>query len=313
MAGVLDVVDQRTQLVGANRLELLMFKLRCDQVYAINVFKVQEVQQMPKLTLIPKRHSVVAGVTHVRGQTIPVIDLSHAIRRGKLTDVKNCNIIIAEYNCTVQAFMVGSVDRIVNMNWDEVIPPPAGTGNKHFLTAITRYEDRLIEIIDVEKVLARITDYDSKISEGVLEHNIKDLSAGMRVLLVDDSSVGLSQGKRTLDQLGLEVVTETDGARGIALLRKWVAEGYDFEKNFLMLVTDAEMPEMDGYMLSAACRNEPALKDIHIILHTSLSGSFNVALSDKVGCDQFISKFQPDELAKMVQERIKKLNLTRRI
>ncbi|MBV1882320.1 MAG: chemotaxis protein [Pseudomonadales bacterium] len=305
MAGVLDVVDQRTQLVGANRLELLMFKLKCNQVYAINVFKVQEVQQMPKLTYIPQRHSVVAGVTHVRGHTIPVIDLSHAIRRGRLVDTENCNIIITEYNCTVQAFMVGSVDRIVNMNWEEIVPPPVGTGKKHFLTAITRYDDKMIEIIDVEKVLARITDYDTKISDGILDDNIKDLAAGLRILLVDDSSVALTQAKMTIEQLGVEVVTESDGARGLALLRKWVAEGYDFKNNFLLLVTDAEMPEMDGYMLTTACRSEAILRDIHIILNTSLSGNFNVAMANKVGCDEFISKFQPDRLAKMVQDQIK--------
>lgn len=307
MSNVLDVVDQRTQLVGENRLELLIFKLRCDQVYAINVFKVQEVLQMPKLSLLPQRHSVVAGITHVRGKTIPVIDLSHAIKRGRLADVKNCTIIIAEYNCSIQAFMVGSVDRIVNMNWDEIVPPPVGTGKEHFLTAITKYEDKLVEIIDVEKVLARITPYDNQISEGVLDINIKDLAADMRVLLVDDSTIGLSQAKEILVQLGLEVVTETNGARAFALLQEWVADGYDFQRDFLMLVTDAEMPEMDGYMLTSACRHDPVLQNIHIVLHTSLSGHFNVAMVEKVGCDDFISKFKPDALADLTQKRIKKL------
>lgn len=124
-------------------------------------------------------------------------------------------------------------------------------------------------------------------------------------MLVDDSSVALTQAKMTIEQLGVEVVTESDGARGLALLRKWVAEGYDFKNNFLLLVTDAEMPEMDGYMLTTACRSEAILRDIHIILNTSLSGNFNVAMANKVGCDEFISKFQPDRLAKMVQDQIK--------
>ncbi|MBL4795371.1 MAG: chemotaxis protein CheV [Pseudomonadales bacterium] len=306
MAGVLETVDQRTQLVGENRLELLMFTLRCKQVYAINVFKVQEVQKMPKLTLIPNRNPLVAGVTHVRGQTIPVIDLSLAIQRGKLTDVENCNVIISEYNRTIQAFMVGGVDRIVNMNWDEISPPPLGTGKDHFLTAITKFENEIVEILDVEKVLSQINAYDTKISEGVLDDDIKTLASGLRVLLADDSPIALSQAKNVLEQLGLEVVTVTDGAKALERLKKWAAEGFDFEKDLLMLVTDAEMPEMDGYMLTSAIRQDDRLQNIHVVLHTSLSGEFNLAMVDKVGCNDFISKFQPDTLGELCQTLIKK-------
>ncbi len=130
MAGILDTVDQRTQLVGENRLEILMFRLAGRQLFAINVFKVQEVLQLPKLTLMPQRHPFVCGVVNLRGQTLPVIDLSQAIGMRPLVPGPNSTIIVTEYNRSVQAFLVGGVDRIVNMNWESILPPPASAGRK---------------------------------------------------------------------------------------------------------------------------------------------------------------------------------------
>jgi len=305
MAGILETVDARTQLVGENRLELLMFRLQRDQIFAINVFKVQEVQKMPKLTLIPQRHPVVRGVTHVRGSTIPVIDLSMAIGMRPLDDQDNCNIIITEYNMSVQAFMVKGVDRIVNMNWEEIMPPPKGAGRKHFLTAITRVDNKIVEIIDVEKVLAQVTAYDTQVASNVLDPDIHELSAGLEVLLVDDSTVGLAQAQSILEQLGLKVHTAPDGARALRQLQAWAQSGLDMNKKLCMIVTDAEMPEMDGYRLTTECRRDPALHDMYIVLHTSLSGSFNKTMVQKVGCDEFLSKFQPNGLAEIVQKRIR--------
>src|SRR5690554_8191165 len=88
MSSILSSVDARTNLVGENRLELLLFNLGGTQKFAINVFKVQEVMRLPKLTLIPDRQPVVRGVTHLRGQTVPVVDLRHAIKMGPLKQVE---------------------------------------------------------------------------------------------------------------------------------------------------------------------------------------------------------------------------------
>ena len=305
MAGMLEAVDQRTQLVGENRLELLMFRLGGMQLFAINVFKVQEVVQLPRLNLMPHRHPSVAGVTHFRGRTIPVIDLSESIGLRPIDKDKPCNLIVTEYNNTVQGFMVGEVDRIINMNWSEILPPPDGTGRQHYLTAITRVNDRLVEIIDVEKVLAEISPYDTNISDEVIDHDLLSLAKGLEVLVVDDSSVGLAQCKSTLDHLNIKVHSATDGKRGLDLLKKWAGEGEDVPNKLLMMITDAEMPEMDGYRLTREVREDPRLKDLYIVLHTSLSGSFNKAMVQKVGCDDFLSKFQPDKLATIIQERIR--------
>ena len=305
MASILDTVDQRTQLVGENRLELLMFRLQRGNLFAINVFKIQEVQTMPKLTVMPQSHPNVVGVTHARGRTIPVIDLSAAIGLGPLQDRTNCNIIISEYNRSIQAFMVKSVDRIVNMNWDEIMPPPKGTGRSHYLTAITKLDKQIVEIIDVEKVLQEIAPCNTTVNPSLIDNDIVSLANGIEILAVDDSSVGLSQVRETIGQLGIKIMSARDGATALRMLKKWADEGIEVPRKLAMVITDAEMPEMDGYRLTKEIRDDARLKDLFVILHTSLSGSFNNAMIQKVGCDAFLSKFEPDKLALTVQDRIR--------
>jgi len=305
MANLLDSIDQRTKLVGENRLELLTFRLKGSQLFAMNVFKIQEVLQLPKLNLLPQSNPVVAGVTTVRGNTISVIDLSQAIGRSPIVQDETANIIVTEYNRSIQAFLIGSVDRIVNLNWEDVLAPPKATGRGHFLTAITNIDGKIVEIIDVERVLSDVISFDSHISEDVLDQALFEKAQGMDVLLVDDSPVAIGQVKSALLQLGLNVMVETDGLKGLRRLQRLQGEGYDFASKMLLVITDAEMPEMDGYSLTTEIRKDPALKDLYVILHTSLSGSFNEAMVKKVGCDDFLSKFQPDLLAHTVQDRIR--------
>lgn len=304
MAGILDSVDQRTQLVGENRLEILMFRLAGRQLFAINVFKVQEVLQMPKLTLMPHRHRFVCGVVNLRGQTLPVIDLSQAIGMRPIVPDERSTIIVTEYNRSVQAFLVGGVDRILNLNWESILPPPGGAGRQHYLTAITKVEEQLVEIIDVEKVLAEIVPYNAKISGDRLADPVLERARGREVLLVDDSSVALAQLRETLSQLGLKMHVATDGLKGLHMLKKWADAGEVMTDKLLMVFTDAEMPEMDGYRLTTEIRQDPRLKDLYVVLHTSLSGSFNEAMVKKVGCNNFLSKFQPDKLVDVIRERL---------
>ena len=305
MAGVMDAVNQRTQLVGQNRLELLLFRLDGPQLYGINVFKVREVLQCPKLTLIPKSHPVVCGVASIRGATIPILDLAMATGAGALKDQSNPFVIITEYNTKTQGFLVRSVERIVNMNWEDIHPPPKGTGHDHYLTAVTRMDDQLVEIIDVEKVLAEVSPSPETITQGVVDVETQSKALSLRVLTVDDSSVARKQVARCLQTVGVEVVSLNDGRQALDYLRKLVAEGKDPAEEFLMMISDIEMPEMDGYTLTAEIRNDPRMQKLHIILHTSLSGVFNQAMVKKVGADGFLAKFRPDDLASRVVDRIK--------
>ena len=305
MTGILSSVDARTQLVGQNRLELLLFHLGGHQYFAINVFKVQEVMRLPNLTKIPDCHPSVRGLCHVRGHTVPVVDLRAAISMGRAqTDVKDCNIIVTEYNMTVQAFMVGGVDRIVNMNWNEILAPPSAAGRHHYLTAITRIDDKIIEIIDVEKVLAEISPYNQQLSEESYNRSLLEKVRGKDILIVDDSKVAIEQMKQVLTPMGLNIVEAHNGLEAYQTLMHWKEEGRDLHDRLTMIITDAEMPEMDGYMLTTEIRQDPELKDIIVVLHTSLSGNFNKAMVEKVGCDGFLSKFKPHALAEEVQKLI---------
>ncbi|MBB3168529.1 chemotaxis protein CheV [Simiduia aestuariiviva] len=307
MSKLMESIDARTKLVGENRLELLLFRLAGRQMYALNVFKIQEVVQIPPITIMPHRHAAVRGVTHLRDQTISVIDLSAAIGLRPLPDITTSNMIVTEYNRSIQGFLVRSVDRIVNLNWEVILPPPSGSGRSHFLTAITHIDNQIVEVLDVERVLADIIPYDTRVSQEVLDAELaaKAKAANMTLLMADDSSTALGQVRDTLKHLGVTVIGVQDGLQALTLLRRWLSEGVDVYSHIFMLITDAEMPEMDGYRLTHEIRNDPRLKDLYVVLHTSLSGSFNNAMVEKVGCNGFLSKFQPDSLAELVQNRLR--------
>ena len=311
MAKVLDSVDQRTQLVGENRLELLLFRINATQLFAINVFKVKEVVKLPSLNTMPGSHSNISGVANIRGTSIPVIDLRSAIGFRPITGEHDANMIITEYNRSVQAFKVGKVEHIVNMTWSDILPPPKSAGNHNYLTAITHIEvdgnKQLVSIIDVEKVLAEIIRYDITLSEGVLDEKLVHEMMGRKILIADDSSTARKQIKDTLEPLGIEILEVSDGLQALRTLQKWCDEGKSVQDELLMLITDAEMPEMDGYKLTHEIRNDKRMSDLYITLNTSLSGNFNHAMVEKVGCDRFISKFQPDLLVDVVQQRLREL------
>ncbi|MBB1295911.1 chemotaxis protein CheV [Pseudoalteromonas sp. SG43-1] len=305
MAGILDSVNQRTQLVGQNRLELLLFKLRGRQRFGINVFKVREVLQCPPLTSMPKSNPYIRGVAHIRGQTISVIDLSMAVGGRPIDNIKDSFIIIAEYNRSVQGFLVGGVERIVNMNWEKIMPPPSGAGRYSYLTAVTEIENELVEILDVEKILNEICPVNTEVSAEVAQSGDIQRDLGERIVFIaDDSAVARNQVKRALEPLGVQTELAKNGKEALIRLKE-IAEldcNNDITERVALLISDVEMPEMDGYTLTAEIKADPKLAPLHVILHTSLSGVFNQAMIEKVGADDFIAKFNPDELATAVKK-----------
>ena len=300
MASVLDSVNQRTQLVGQNRLELLLFRLNGRQRFGINVFKVREVLQCPPLTVMPKLNSCIRGVAHIRGQTISVIDLSMAMGKRPIQDISKCFIIISEYNRSVQGFLVHSVERIINMNWESILPPPKGAGRINYMTAVTEVDGELVEILDVERILNEISPVSTEVSTELVEASVERNPHGRPVLVADDSSVARKQVQRALEAIGVQCVLAKDGREALNMLLEMAKQGPILDQ-IALVISDIEMPEMDGYTFTAEIRNNPNLKDLHVILHTSLSGVFNQAMVQKVGANNFIAKFQPDELAKAVQ------------
>jgi two-component system chemotaxis response regulator CheV len=311
MAGILDSVNQRTQLVGQNRLELLLFKLQGKQVYGINVFKVKEVLQCPKLTMMPQRHPVVRGVAHIRGGTIPIMDMGMATGQMAIPEdaIPNSFVIITEYNRKTQGFLVGGVERIVNLNWEEIHPPPKGAGADNYLTAVTRIDNKLVEIIDVEKILSEVAPVKETVNEEFVEEvSERNAEKSPTVLVVDDSVVARKQIQNCLQAIGITVITKNDGKQAFDYLRDLVSDGSSIKDHINLMISDVEMPEMDGYTLTTLCKDDHRLTPLYIMLHTSLSGVFNQAMVEKVGADDFMAKFSPDELAEKVMEIIDRLN-----
>jgi len=304
MAGVLETVNQRTQLVGENRLELLLFRMEGPQVYGINVFKVKEVLQCPDLTVLPRSHPVVRGVAHLRIGTIPIMDLSMATGNAPISNIDNAFVIITEYNLKTQGFLVAGVERIVNMNWGDIHPPPKGTGREHYLTAVTEIDSKLVEIIDVEKVLAEVSPMNETMSENVVSEAVAEEAKKQHVLIVDDSKIARKQVQRCLEEIGVEVTALNDGMQAWNHLQELTDAGERPQDKYLMMISDIEMPEMDGYTLTSNVRADSRIADFHIVLHTSLSGVFNKAMVEKVGADGFIAKFNPDILGEEVAKRI---------
>jgi two-component system chemotaxis response regulator CheV len=301
MSSIMHNVDQRTQLAGHNRMELLLFRLNGRQRFGINVFKVREVINTPKLIRMPKSHSIVRGIAHIRGKTISILDLSLATTGRPLRDTEQSSVIITEYNRLVQGFQVGSVDRIVNMNWKDVLPPPSGASGSSYLTAVAKVDGELVQIVDVEKVLDEVNRAGGAGHEKLESAVEARADAGQwQVLVVDDSTVARNQIKRTLEKIGVEVALAKNGEEGLQLLQSWAEAPEQPLKRLLMVISDVEMPKMDGYTLTTAIRQDDRLRNLNVLLHTSLSGVFNNELVQRVGASDFLAKFHPTELAERV-------------
>lgn len=302
MAGVLESVDMRTRLAGHNRLELLLFRMNGRQRYGINVFKVREVIECPPLRRIPTAHAAVRGVATIRGRTLPVIDLGVILGARHSLRGDNHYVVVTEFNRSVQGFLVSSVDRIVNMNWNEILPAPLGSGMGNYLTAVTKLDDELIEILDVEKVLAEVVPRPLDVSGAVLTSR-PDMAKQLPILVADDSSTARKMIARTLDQVGIKYHMATNGREALNMLKGWAASG-NIHDQIGLVVSDIEMPEMDGYTLTTEIKKDPALKGLYVLLHSSLSGVFNDSMVKKVGADRFLAKFNSDDFAKLVLEII---------
>ncbi len=286
---------------AGTRLELLLFRLNGSQLFGINVFKVQEVIPYQELTKLPGSSPLVNGVATLRGITMSVIDLSRAVGGPAMKNPKNGIIIITEYNRSVHGFLIHSVDRIVYTQWENVQAPPDAIGNRSFTTAITTVDDQMIEIIDVERVLDNIVHASTDVSDDMTSQARQD---SHKVLIIDDSMVARKQIERALEQVNIECVTATDGTDAIQILEQLTAEGHDMQHYFSMIISDIEMPNMDGYMLTTELRKRADFQHIYILLHSSISGEFNADMVQKTGANQFIQKYCPDELVEAVMKHL---------
>jgi len=299
---LLDRIDQRTRLAGHNRLALLLFRLGSRQLFGVNVFKVQEVLPRPPLFTLPQLPPAFAGAADVRGRSVPVLDLARVIGHAGEDADEPKYLVVTEFNRSVQGFLVAGVDRIVNIAVEQIQPPPELGGEGNYLTGVTRHNGELIQLIDVESVLAETMPRPSDV--GALTALPTGGGGPREVLVVDDSRVARNQIRAVLQQLGLEATLLSDGRQALDHLQALAQNGQPPCERYAMVISDIEMPAMDGYTLTTEIRRDPALRGLFVLLHTSLSGVFNQAMVERVGADDFVPKYSERELAQRVAARI---------
>lgn len=293
----------------ANRLELLLFRLDTSQLFAINVLKVREIINCPALTQMPQSNPIVRGVTELRGHALPVVDMSQAIGRTPVPAerLREHKVIVVECNRTTQGFLVSNVDRIISREWAEVAPPPKGTG-KAFITGVIRSNDSLVEVIDIEKVLSMIAPTDFSGLDGQApDTTLAQFMQGRQLLVVDDSSVARKMTAQTLDQIAIPYLLARDGREALELIDKHATAGEPVRQKFPMIISDIEMPAMDGYQLTRTLRSDPRCAGLYILVHTSLDGRVNLTQAEQAGADRILTKFVPETLAQAVVTGLRQL------
>jgi two-component system, chemotaxis family, chemotaxis protein CheV len=301
---LIDSIDARTKLAGSNKMEILLFSLGTKEIFGINVFKVREVSKTPKITKAPYMPDGVEGVISLRGNIIPVINLARFAHLDSGYGSTPGIMIVTEYSRHTQGFLVHQVEHIVRVDWDMVkSPEDMLSGQEALITAITELPDgRLISILDVEQILANAYGED-------INFNIDPINTGPHtVFFVDDSAVARKMIGGVLDQLSIHYHQANNGLDGWnkldSLASRAQRSGENLRDLLQLILVDAEMPEMDGYVLTKQIKSDHRFQGIPIIMHSSLSSEANRAMGKNVGVDAYVAKFDPDILASTIRSTL---------
>ncbi len=295
---LLAAVDARTKLAGSNKMELLLFSLGTHETFGINVFKVREVSPTPPITLTPNMPAGVEGVISLRGSIIPVISLAHFIKLDNVPAGLGQTMIVTEFSRHTQGFLVHEVDRIIRVDWDRVKPPENMlAGQEGMITAITELDDgRLVSILDVERVLVEVL---GEKPMPTLPH--VESAHDTTVFFADDSSVARREIVSVLDKLGVKYIQANDGREAwdklLGMANRASGERVSLRNQIQLILVDAEMPEMDGYVLTRNIKTDGRFAGIPVVMHSSLSSEANRTMGQQVGVDAYVAKFDPAVLA----------------
>jgi two-component system chemotaxis response regulator CheV len=288
--GMLDQIDARANLAGTNKMEILLFSLGGNEKFGINVFKVKEVCQIGKITRTPNMPGGVDGIVSLRGHVMPVLNMANFM--GMKTDCKHETMLVAEFNRHILGFLVKDVDRIIRVDWDKVHPTDGMLSDKNALiTAITELDDgTLVSILDVEQILA------DAFGEAVVG-NVERVESEheLCVFFADDSLVARRKIIEVLDKMGVKHVQSNNGREAWDRLKAMADAaqhtGINLHDQIQVILTDAEMPEMDGYVLTQNIKGDNRFADIPVVMHSSLSSDANRSMGKRVGVDAYVSKF----------------------
>ncbi|WP_299789834.1 chemotaxis protein CheV [uncultured Shewanella sp.] len=273
---------------------LLLFRLSKTQLFALGTLKIRELVPYTPLSVIPQSHPTILGAATIRGNTIPVIDMAAAVGYPSLTaeEVKKSYIVITDCQRMVIGFLVRSIDKIIECNWRDIESPPNNLGPNAYLTGVTRFDEQLVQLLDVELLLSKVFPPSPEMNRAILTDVQREKLKPLSILLVDDSKVARKQLSDALDSINIPYQVTSDGRDALSIMEKAAEEGAPVD----LLVSDIEMPGLDGYELAFEVKNTPALASAYIILHTSLSSEISVSQAHQVGANEALTKFDAHEL-----------------
>ncbi|QKS31138.1 MAG: Chemotaxis protein CheV [Accumulibacter sp.] len=296
---LLDGVDARTRLAGSNKMEILLFSLGTRETFGINVFKVREVGRTPPITRTPNMPRGVEGLISLRGNVIPVLSLISFLEHREHRDEYGRTMMVAEYSKRTLGFLVHEVDRIIRVDWEKVrAPENLLSTNQGLITAVTELDDgKLVSILDVEQILANA--FGEAIIVDIPPANVDQ---EVSIFFVDDSVVARRKITEVLDKLGVRHKHATNGAEAWSRLQAIAAHadqsgGSPLRDEIRLILVDAEMPEMDGYVLTRNIKGDARFTGIPVVMHSSLSSQANHAMGKAVGVDAYVDKFDAEVLA----------------
>ncbi|MBA5760768.1 chemotaxis protein CheV [Vibrio sp. 404] len=276
---------------------MLMFTLTANQqMFAIGTLKVREIVPYLPTTQIPYSHHHVVGTVAIRELNVPVIDMPAAIgfRPIQPEEYSSCFLIVTDCLRTVVAFMVRSIEKIIDCDWRNIEPSPPTAGNNVFVTGITRYEEQIVQMLDVELLLSKIYPLSESARIPILTDVQREKLKALNILLVDDSTIARRQLANALDSINIPYQICTNGDEALHCMRECAKQGQGID----LLVSDIEMPGLDGYELAFETQSDPELRHAYIILHTSLSSEICVNRANQVGAHEALEKFNAGDLIK---------------
>jgi two-component system chemotaxis response regulator CheV len=291
-------VDARTRLAGSNQMEILLFSLGTNETFGINVFKVREVGRTPHITKTPNMPRGVEGLVSLRGNVIPVLSLSSFLELDEPPKDLGGSMMVAEYSKRTLGFLVHEVDRIIRVDWEKVKAPESVlNANQGLITAVIELgEGHLVSILDVEQILSNA--FGEAIIVDVQPARVKE---DTNVFFADDSVVARKKIAEVLDKLGVKHKHANNGAEAWTRLQAIAAHakqvGIPMREEVNLILVDAEMPEMDGYVLTKNIKNDPRFEGVPVVMHSSLSSEANRAMGKSVGVDGYVAKFDAEVLA----------------
>ncbi|MGS2717060.1 chemotaxis protein [Eionea flava] len=273
---------------------VLVFNITEKQCFALGTLKIREIIPYKPMYGLPNAHSTVIGAVNMRGKTIPVLDLAAAVGYSPVTPEqrKTSVIIVTDCQRKTVGFLVRSIERIMECNWREIKSPPKALGNNAFITGICRVDEELVQMVDLEYVMSNVFPEDNSEQHAVLTDIQREQLKPLNILLVDDSIVARKQLTDALSHMNVPFQVTENGHDALAIMNAEADKSTPID----LLVSDIEMPGLDGYELAFEIRDKPALAGAYIVLHSSLSSHISVSQAKQVGANEALTKFNVQEL-----------------